>query len=513
MPRAIFSVYDKSGLETFASGLAEMGWDLVASGGTAHTLERAGLQIVPVERVTQAPAMLAGRVKTLHPALHAAILARDTEEDMQTLQRYNYAPIDLVVCNLYPFQATVAQPDVTLDDAIEQIDIGGVTLVRGAAKNYARVTVVVDPADYTRVLEVLQANGQVDLGLRKQLALKAFHLTRDYDTAIHAYLTGEFGESTTEMDEMPEAFSLGLTRVQSLRYGENSHQMAALYSAMPDASPLGGELLSGKPLSYNNLLDLDAAWRTVRFYETPAVVIVKHLTPTGIATAATVADAFGPALASDPVSAFGGVVAANRTVNEDFVEALGTLFVEAIAAPDFTPAAQEQLAEKRKNCRVLRITNRPAASGLEIRSIEGGFLVQQPDVGDPEGTNWQVVTERRPSSAGLQALRFAWKAAMQVKSNAIVIAGPTATYGVGGGLPSRVDATRLAVAKAGDRARGAALASDAFFPFRDAIDVAAEVGITCIVQPGGSIRDQEVVEAANQAGLAMVFTGVRHFRH
>jgi phosphoribosylaminoimidazolecarboxamide formyltransferase/IMP cyclohydrolase len=513
MPRAILSVYDKKGLEGFAQGLTELGWDLVASGGTARALEMAGLSITLVERVTQAPEMLAGRVKTLHPAIHAPILARDTDEDMETLRRHNYAPIDMVVCNLYPFQQTVAQQGVTLEEAIEQIDIGGVTLARAAAKNFARVTVVVDPADYPAVLAALRKSGQVSDDLRRRLAVKAFRLTRDYDTAIHAYLIGALAPEGERADELPDALSLGLTRIQQLRYGENAHQSAGLYAIRADDTPMGGEVLGGKALSYNNLLDLDSAWRAVCAFETPTVVIVKHLTPTGIATAPTVGGAFTLALESDPVSAFGGVIAVNRQVDEAFVEALGSLFAEALAAPDFTPTAQQMLGETRKNCRLLRIPARPVIMPFEARSILHGFLVQQPDTGDPEGTTWQVVSTRKPTSEELQALRFGWKAAQHVKSNAIVLAVSNATVGIGGGLPSRVDATRLAIAKAGERARGAALASDAFFPFPDAIGLAAEAGVTCVAQPGGSIRDQEVIDAVNAAGMAMVFTGARHFRH
>jgi len=513
MPRAILSVYDKTGLEAFARGLVDLGWDLVASGGTARALELAGLPITPVERVTGAPEMLAGRVKTLHPAVHAAILARDTEEDMAALAREGYAPVDLVVSNLYPFQATINQPGVTLDEAIEQIDVGGVALVRAAAKNLARVTVITDPADYPAVLEMLQASGKVDEATRRRLAVKAFALTRSYDTAIHAYLSREFESEEQVPDEVPPLLSLGLTRIQDLRYGENPHQSAGLYALRVDAGPLGGELLGGKELSYNNLLDLDAAWRTVSAFERPAVVIVKHLTPTGIAVGATAAEAFGPALASDPVSAYGGVIAVNRPVDQEFVDALGSLFVEAIAAPDFSPAAQRFLVEKRRNCRLLRISQRHAESRLEVRSVHNGFLVQVTDQGDPENANWQVVTERRPTSQELQAMRFGWKAVQFVKSNAIVLALPETTVGIGGGLSSRVDAVQLAVSKAGDRARGAALASDAYFPFPDGVEAAAAAGVTAVIQPGGSIRDQEVIAAANAAQIAMIFTRVRHFRH
>lgn len=512
MPRAFISVYDKVGLDVFAHGLVDLGWDLVASGGTARALDVLGVQSTPVEAVTQAPEMLAGRVKTLHPAIHAAILARDTEADMETLRKHGYAPIDLVICNLYPFQETIAQEGISVAEAIEQIDVGGVALVRAAAKNFARVLVITDPADYGAALAKLRVAGKVDDDFRRRMAVKAFALTRDYDTAIHAYLARELLPQDTVTEPLPAIVSLGLTRILDLRYGENPHQRAGLYAVRADATPLGGQVLGGKELSYNNLLDLDAAWRAVGLFETPAVVIVKHLNPTGIATAQTAAGALPLALASDPVSAFGGVIAANRPVDEAFVEALGALFVEAIAAPDFTPSAQQMLGEGRKSCRLIRGPER-APSTVELRSVLGGYLLQRPDQDDSEGANWRVVTRRRPTSDELQALRFAWRATQPVKSNAIVLATASATVGIGGGLPSRVDAARLAVEKAGARARGAALASDAFFPFPDAIEVAARAGVTCIIQPGGSIRDQDVIATADAAGMAMVFTGTRHFRH
>ncbi|NDJ77130.1 MAG: bifunctional phosphoribosylaminoimidazolecarboxamide formyltransferase/IMP cyclohydrolase [Chloroflexi bacterium] len=513
MPRAILSVYDKSGLDEFARGLSELGWDLVASGGTARALELAGLEMTPVERLTQAPAMLAGRVKTLHPAIHAAILARDTSEDMNTLRQHGYAPIDIVVCNLYPFQQTVSLGNVSLAEAIEQIDVGGVTLVRAAAKNFARVTVLVDPADYPPVLAQLRESGQLDDSTRQRLAVKAFELTRNYDTVIHAYLAGLLEQQETTPSHLPDTLSLGLTQVLPLRYGENPHQMGGFYATQAGARPLDAVQLGGKDLSYNNLLDLDAAWKAVNAFETPAVVIVKHLNPTGIATAQTAGAAFPLALASDPVSAFGGVVATNRQVDDELVEALGTLFVEAIVAPDFTPTAQQQLGETRKNCRLLRTAVRQPHNGLQITSIQNGFLIQQVDQDDPSDTQWRVVSERKPSSEELQAMRFGWKAVQYVKSNAIVLAQSGFTVGIGGGLPSRVDAVHLAVHKAGERAQGAALASDAFFPFPDGVEAAAAAGVTCVVQPGGSIRDQAVIDAVNAADMAMIFTGVRHFRH
>ena len=512
MPRALLSVYDKTGLVDFATALVNLGWDLVASGGTEKALRNASLTVTPVEQLTKTPEMLGGRVKTLHPAIHAGILARDRQQDLDELLQQGFAPINMVVCNLYPFQETVAKPGITLLDAIEEIDIGGVTLLRASAKNFLHVIPVCDPADYPRILAALQGDGQVDLALRRELAVKVFASTRDYDTAIHAYLAQDTAPALLDAD-LPQHLSLGMQKFGELRYGENPHQVAGYYSRKATTGPLGGTVLGGKALSYNNILDLDAAWRTVSSFTEPTVVIVKHLTPCGIATAESITEAFPAALASDPVSAFGGVIAVNRQVDEGFVAALGSLFVEAIAAPGFTYEAQSTLNEKRKNCRLLQIPSLYDGLDLEIRTVHRGFLVQQVDMGDPEGTPFKTVSKRAPTAAEAEALRFAWKAVQHVKSNAIVLAVKNATVGVGGGLSSRVDAAKIAVDKAGERAVGAVMASDAFFPFGDSIEVAAQAGITAVIQPGGSIRDAEVIEAADKANIAMVFTGVRHFRH
>ncbi|MFQ5421600.1 MAG: bifunctional phosphoribosylaminoimidazolecarboxamide formyltransferase/IMP cyclohydrolase, partial [Anaerolineae bacterium] len=448
-------------------------------------------------------------VKTLHPAIHGGILARDSAADRADLAAQDFSPIDLVVCNLYPFQETVAQPGVSLAEAVEQIDIGGVTLLRAAAKNFARVTAVCDPSDYDEVLAGLQHGGLTD-DTRRRLAIKAFAHTRDYDTAITAYLMGLDEADST----VPPTLALHLTRVQSLRYGENPHQQAALYATDAQAGPLGGKLLQGKALSYNNLLDLDAAWQTAVSFNEPTVVIVKHLSPCGIASAADVAAAFAPALASDPVSAFGSVIAVNQPVDTDFTEALAAakLFVEAVIAPGFSPAAQEWFAAKKKNCRLVTVPPE-AAKSLEMRAIQGGYLVQTMDQGDPAGTEWRVVSQRQPTEAEWAAMKFGWTAVQHVKSNAIVFAKGKATMGIGGGLPSRVDAVNLAATKAGAAAAGAVMASDAFFPFPDGVEAAAAAGVTAVIEPGGSIRDDSVIEAADRLGLALVFTGSRHFRH
>lgn len=509
MAQALISVSDKSGLVDFARGLVALNWRLIASGGSARTLREAGLAVTEVAEVTGAPEMLGGRVKTLHPAIHAGILARDHAADRAELAQHGIHPIDLVVCNLYPFRETVARPDVSLEEAVEQIDIGGVTLLRAAAKNFARVTVLCDPQDYAGVLAELRDSGTTSLVTRRRLALKAFRHTRDYDSAIAAYLEQQF-EVQTEAG-LPPRLELSLPLVQAMRYGENPHQRAALYCAN-GSGPLGGTLLQGKPLSYNNVLDLDAAWRAARSFDAPTVVIVKHLSPCGIASAEQLPEAFRAALASDPVSAFGGVIAANRPFDLDTAEALGDLFVEAIAAPAFAAAACEYLAAHKPNCRLLQIAQ-ALPETWELRSVAGGILLQSVDHGDPPDTVWRTVTQRVPDAREMAALRMAWKACQHVKSNAIVLVRDNATVGIGGGLPSRVDAARLAVDKAGERARGAVMASDAFFPFPDGVEVAAQAGVTAIIQPGGSVRDEEVIATADRWGLAMVFTGVRHFRH
>ncbi len=505
MPIALLSVSDKTGLTDFAQTLVEAGWELVASGGTAKILTKAGLTVIDVSDFTGTPEMLGGRVKTLHPTIHGGILSRPSEEDRAELQQHGLREIDMVVCNLYPFQQTIAKPDVSLNEAIEKIDIGGVTLLRAAAKNYVRVTVVSDPADYESLAQEISDNDFISTTRRTKLALKAFAHTAQYDAAITEYLSN-LGDSP-----LPARLSPSLIQTQAMRYGENPHQTAALYAADENVGPLGGTLLQGKALSYNNMLDLDAAWHAAQAFEEPSVVIVKHLSPCGLAIADSLAEAFPAALASDPVSAFGGIIAVNREFEAAIASKLGDLFVEAIAAPAFSDEAKEILA-KRKNCRLLEITADVTAK-LEFRAIAGGVLVQERDMGDPDTAEWRVVTERQPSDEELAALKFAWKACQHVKSNAIVLANGTATVGIGGGLPSRVDAVKLAALKADKQAQGAVMASDAFFPFPDGAEAAAEAGVTAVVEPGGSMRDEQVIETANKLGLAMVFTGTRHFRH
>jgi phosphoribosylaminoimidazolecarboxamide formyltransferase / IMP cyclohydrolase len=501
MPKAILSVHDKTGLVEFAKGLRDLGWELIASGGTARQLRDNNVAATEVAAYTGSPEILGGRVKTLHPAIHGGLLARGTAEDLAELQEHGWNAIDLVAVNLYPFEETIAKPGVTLEEAIENIDIGGVTLIRAAAKNHQRVILACQPGDYTAILAELRAGG-VSAETRRQLAVKGFALTAHYDTAITTYLVG---------DAAP--LSIQAFPVQKLRYGENPHQSATLYSFTPGSGPLGGKVLQGKELSYTNILDLDGAWRAALAFERPSIVIVKHVSPCGIASAEQLADAFRAALASDPVSAYGGVIASNRPVDEKTVQAMGDLFVECIAAPGFSSAARDQLA-KRKNCRLLELPDLRIEPLRDVRSVARGLLIQDSDLGDPPGSpEWKVVSKRAPTPEEWTALRFAWKACQFVKSNAIVFARGEATVGIGGGQPNRVDCVRIASQRAGEKSHGAVMASDAYFPFPDSVQLAAEVGITAVVHPGGSVRDNESVLAADAAGMAMVLTGARHFRH
>jgi phosphoribosylaminoimidazolecarboxamide formyltransferase/IMP cyclohydrolase len=463
--------------------------------------------VLAVGDVTGSPEILGGRVKTLHPAIHGGLLSRRTPGDGHELESRGWSEIDLVAVNLYPFEEAAGDPNAGLEDIIEQIDIGGVALLRAAAKNFAHVAAVCDPADYAAILSEIERSGGVLRETRRQLAVKVFARTAAYDGAILRWAIKQ--NLAGEQHPLPETLVLSLNKWTDLRYGENPHQRAALYTFPGIAGPLGGELLQGKPLSYNNMLDLDAAWRAVSTFEQPAVVIVKHLSPCGIACAKTLAKAFRPALASDPVSAFGSVIAVNRPYDGDTAQALGDLFVEAIAAPAFTRQARGVL-RPREGCRLLRM-GEGIDDAVEMRGIRGGVLAQERDPGDQ--AKWQVVTRRAPSEDEMTALRFAWQAVTHVQSNAILLAQGQAAVGIGGGLPSRVDAVRLAAAKAGERAQGAVMASDAFFPFPDGVELAAEAGVTAVVQPGGSVRDKQVVEAADRLGTAMCFTGVRHFRH
>ena len=517
--RALLSVSDKTGLVEFATELAtKYGVELIATGGTKTALADAKLPVKDIRELTGFPEILDGRVKTLHPAIYAGLLARrDKPEHMTTLLQHNLPEIDLVVCNLYPFEQTVAKPGVTEAEAIENIDIGGPCMVRAAAKNYAAVVVAPFPATYFEILEELESNdGQTTLDGRRFLAQCAFQMVAAYDAAIERYFRDPLpAEQPVVLDEQ---MVFGFERVQPLRYGENPHQRAAFYKEPAVARPCvaTAEQLHGKELSYNNILDLDSALNLAREFTEPAAVVVKHNNPCGAAVAPTLADAFARAWDGDPQSAFGGIIAFNQTVDAATASALmaGERFVECVVAPDYDPAALAALKGWKKNVRLLKTG--PLAGppqGLDYRRVDGGLLVQTRDVGADDFTKWQTKTKRPPTADELVALRFAWLVCKHVKSNAIVLARGTQVVGVGAGQMSRVDSVQIAVRKAGDRVNGSVLASDAFFPFRDNVDAAAAAGVTAVVQPGGSQRDADSVAAGDEHGLAMVFTGVRHFRH
>lgn len=504
--RALLSVSDKSGLVDFARQLHTAGVALIASGGTARQISGADLPVTQVDDLTGFPEILDGRVKTLHPAIHGGILARRTKEHLAELVQHDLAPIDLVVVNLYPFQQTVAQPDVTQADAIEQIDIGGVALLRAAAKNHEFVTVVSDPADYDSVAQMFM-NDELEISHRQRLALKAFQHTAEYDAAISNYLAGKLAP-----DEMlPARIQLTLDQLERNRYGENPHQQGGFYGYAGDQAPF--TQLHGPEMGYNNWLDLDGSWRAAQDFAEPTVAIIKHGNPCGLASAETLAEAYDKALSSDQVSAFGGIVSVNRPFDLALVQQMGKLLVHVVAAPAYEPEALERL-HKKKSCRVM-LANDVAHEKLSIRSIYGGLLIQEVDCSeeDMDPASWQIVSKAEPSSEQLADLAFAWRVARHVKSNAIVFAKDRATVGVGAGQMSRVDSVMIAGHKAAERASGAVMASDAFFPFADGIEAAAKYGIAVVVQPGGSLRDDEVIAAVDELGLVMAFTGTRHFRH
>jgi phosphoribosylaminoimidazolecarboxamide formyltransferase/IMP cyclohydrolase len=519
MPRALLSVSDKTGVVELARVLLERGWTLLSTGGTARALHEAGLPVMEVAEITGHPEMMDGRVKTLHPAIHAGLLARRANEgDVEQMRAQGYTPIDLVAVNLYPFRETVARPGVTVDDAIENIDIGGPSMLRSAAKNHESVWVVVDPADYGRVLAGLDAADEEAAALRRELAVKVFAHTSAYDGAIAAYLGG-VGKGDAAEASLPDALEPRLRKVQDLRYGENPDQRAAFYrdETAGDGLPAMRQL-GGKELSFNNLIDVDAALLAVSAWESSglaACAIVKHTTPCGIAVGANPAEAYHKALATDPTSAFGSVIAFNTEVDERAAVLLRPNFVEAIVAPSFAGEALRLLAEK-KNLRLIELPSSGPDGGLDYKRVRGGFVVQERMAMRFDDRGWRVVTRREPTPEELDDLRFAWRAVASVKSNAILLARGGMALGIGAGQMSRVDSSRIAVMKARDNGfdlAGAALASDAFFPFRDGVDAAAEAGVRAIVQPGGSVRDPEVVAAADEHGIAMVFTGRRLFRH
>jgi phosphoribosylaminoimidazolecarboxamide formyltransferase/IMP cyclohydrolase len=537
--RALISVSDKQGLIPLARALADRGVELLSTGGTQRALAEAGVPVVAVEAYTGSPEVMDGRVKTLHPRVHGGILMRGAVDEAD-LERIGGKPIDLVVCNLYPFEATLRRPGVGHGDIIESIDIGGPSMVRSAAKNHARVAVVVDPGDYGAILEEIARAGELSAARRRSLAAKAFAHTAAYDGLVAAYLSSlpEEGEAKgAPLEAYPRHLTLAFERAYPLRYGENPHQTGAFYrdrAAAPGSLALAESLgAGGKELSFNNLIDVDAALEAVRELDEPAAVVVKHTNPCGVAIAADLAGAYRAAREADPVSAFGGIVALNREVDRATAEALVETFLECVVAPSYAPDALELLRTKQK-LRILatgawlgagrrsggEARREPSAAPLFLdgdrtfKRVGGGIVVQERDAtaaGEVRGG--KVVTKRAPTADELAALDLGWRVCKHVKSNAIVLAGPTATLGVGAGQMSRVESVRIACWKAGERARGSALASDAFFPFPDGIELAAEHGVTAIAQPGGSVKDAEVIAAADRAGVAMVLTGRRHFWH
>lgn len=511
MTRALISVSDKKGVIAFAEGLIENGIEIISTGGTKKVLDEAGIPTISIEEVTDFPEMMDGRVKTLHPKIHGGLLGRrDLASHMKDMAALQITPIDFVCVNLYPFKETIMKSGVTEEEAIENIDIGGPSMLRSAAKNHQFVTAVVDPADYPVVLSELKEQGGTSLATRKKLAAKVFRHTAAYDALIAQYLTGQVAERE------PEKLTLTFDRKQDLRYGENSHQKAAFYeTALPESYSIAqAQQLHGKELSFNNIRDADAALRIMREYQEPTVVALKHMNPCGIGSASTIFAAWNAAYEADPVSIFGGIIVLNREVDLPTAEAMHKLFLEIIIAPSFTPESLEVLKTK-KNIRLLTVdfTVKESTYTEETVSVLGGLLVQDEDVAMEEKQDWQVVTDRKPTEEELAAMAFAWRAVKHVKSNAIVLANEHQTVGIGAGQMNRVGSVKIAIEQAGAKTKDAVLASDAYFPMDDSVEYAAKHGIKAIIQPGGSIKDQASIDMANKYGVAMVFTGVRHFRH
>ncbi|KAE8560715.1 bifunctional phosphoribosylaminoimidazolecarboxamide formyltransferase/IMP cyclohydrolase [Paenibacillus polymyxa] len=510
--RALVSVSDKRGIVEFCRELSKLGVEIVSTGGTSSLLSKEGIPVIGISEVTGFPEIMDGRVKTLHPAVHSGLLAvRDNEEHQRQMKELGLDYIDLVVVNLYPFAETIAKPGVTYEDAIENIDIGGPTMLRSAAKNHAFVSVVVDADDYSTVLEEIRKDGDTELNTRKRLAAKVFRHTAAYDALISDYLSNVTG------DPLPERYTVTYEKIQDLRYGENPHQQAAFYREPLAAKGTltTAKQLHGKELSYNNINDANAALQIVKEFSEPTVVAVKHMNPCGVGIGGSIYEAYSKAYAADPTSIFGGIVAANRIIDGDTANKLSEIFLEIILAPGFTKEALEILTKK-KNIRLLdlgELSPSEAKSRFVVTSIEGGMVVQQNDVHAVDPDALTVVTERAPSEEELKQLLFSWKVVKHVKSNAIVLAADNMTIGVGAGQMNRVGAAKIAIEQAGDKAKGAVLASDAFFPMGDTLELAAKAGITAVIQPGGSIKDEESIKVANAYGIAMVFTGVRHFKH
>jgi phosphoribosylaminoimidazolecarboxamide formyltransferase / IMP cyclohydrolase len=509
MPRALISVANKSGIEALARTLHNAGLDIISTGGTLRTLRDAGLPVTPVDEVTRYPEMFDGRVKTLHPAIHGGLLyRRGLAEHSRQAEMYGIEPIDVLVCNLYPFEATISRDSVTDHDAIENIDIGGPAMIRAAAKNHQDVTVIVSPDDYERVTRIIEQQGLsgIDSALRRELAARAFSHTASYDSMVAGYLSE---------DDAPHELAVSGRLLSQLRYGENPHQSASIYRQHGPAAMngIGGwRVISTDALSYNNYLDATAAWAAVQDFAGPAAVIVKHNVPCGVGVSSNIITAFETALAGDPVSAFGGVIALNQAVTEELATIIAQRKYDVLLAPGFDNDARERL-KKRKGLKLIDTARARGVPERDIRIIPGGMLVQEADLAVPQPGSWNAVTEREPTKDELQQLELAWQVVKHVKSNAIVLVRENGTVGICGGQPNRVDSVRMAIERAGERASGSVLASDAFFPFADGVEAAVSAGVTAIAQPGGSTRDPETIAAANEAGAAMVFTGIRHFRH
>ena len=517
----MLSVSDKTGIVELARGLLGFGVEIISTGGTGRTLREAGISVKDISEVTGFPEMMDGRVKTLHPRIHGGLLAlRDNAEHLRAMRAHGIEPIDMVVVNLYPFEETAMREGVTLEEAVEQIDIGGPAMIRSAAKNWRDVAVIVSPDAYAQILDEMKSHqGALTLERRARLAARAFQRTSAYDTAVSIYLSSQQSDTAahvppeTEQGALPPSFEISLRKASDLRYGENPHQLAALYDAGEmDGGVARAGLLSGKEMSYNNYVDADAAWQLVCDFDETACAIIKHTNPAGVGLGPSVEEAYRRALSTDPVSAFGGIVAFNRPVDERAARAVIEIFTEVVIAPGYEDAAIEILRTK-KNLRVLRVDAGARAAGLEYKQVTGGMLVQTRDTHRLNADDLKVVTERTPSDEEVRALLFAWTVCKHVKSNAIVYARAEQTIGVGAGQMSRVDSVKLGAMRAQLPVKGSVLASDAFFPFRDGLDEAAKHGITAVIQPGGSVRDAEVIAAANEHGLAMVLTGVRHFKH
>ncbi|MGD9679148.1 MAG: bifunctional phosphoribosylaminoimidazolecarboxamide formyltransferase/IMP cyclohydrolase [Vulcanibacillus sp.] len=508
--RVLISVSDKKGIIEFAKELRGIGFEIISTGGTSKVLEQAGIQVTSISEITGFPEIMDGRLKTLHPNIFGGLLGiRENQKHMEQLKEQGIGLIDLVIVNLYPFKETISKPDVTWEEAIENIDIGGPSMLRAAAKNYQDVTVVVDPDDYPIVLEQLTINKEVDIEIKKKFAAKVFRHTAAYDSYIAQYVTMQLG------DTYPEKLTFTYEKVQDLRYGENPHQQASFYKQdlIKQGLPLALQL-HGKELSYNNIQDTNAAWDIVKEYkEQPVVVAVKHMDPCGIGVGKNVFEAFTKAYDADPISIFGGIVATNQEVNKETADKLKEIFLEVIIAPRFSEEAIEILSTK-KNIRLLELRSETEYKGLmKVTSVAGGLLIQDKDEKELDDKDIQIVTKRKPTNEELEQLKFAWKAVKHVKSNAIVLAKDNQTIGIGAGQMNRVGAAKIAIEQAGDKANGAVLASDAFFPMPDTVEEAAKAGITAIIQTGGSIKDEDSIVEADKHGIAMVFTKIRHFKH